>query len=114
MADIRIHHPHELGLERARKVARRWAADAEKKYDCTCTITEGPGGDTIDFKRTGVNGVMKVTADHFAVDCKLGILFGAFKGKIEEEVTRQLDTALAKEMAKMAAAKAAADAGTGT
>jgi putative polyhydroxyalkanoate system protein len=101
--EIHIHRTHELGLERARKVARRWAAQAEKDYDVTCHIIEGPAVDKVEFKRSGVNGVMTVAGDHFAVDCKLGILFGAFKGKIEEEATQQLEKALAKEAAKLLA-----------
>jgi Putative polyhydroxyalkanoic acid system protein (PHA_gran_rgn) len=47
---------------------------------------------------------VNVSGEHFAIDCKLGILYGAFKNKIEEEVARQLDTALAKETAKVAKA----------
>ncbi len=101
MPEIHIHREHALGLERARKVARKWADKAQKDYNVTCQITEGPSGDKVAFKRSGVDGVMTVAGDYFAVDCKLGILFGAFKGKIEEEATRQLETALAKEAAKL-------------
>ena len=102
MADIHIRRQHQLGLERARKVALKWAEYAEKKFEAQCTILEGDTKDVVQFKRSGVNGTMTVEADHFTVDCKLGLLFGAFKGKIEEETARQLDEAIAKEMKKLA------------
>lgn len=102
MADIHLHRNHQLGLERARKVALKWAEHAEKKFEVECTILEGETSDTVRFKRAGVNGTMIVAADHFTIDCKLGILFSAFKSKIEEESARQLDDALAKEAKKVA------------
>ena len=102
MAEIHLHRQHQLGLERARKVALKWAQHAEKTFDVECTILEGDTSDTVQFKRAGVNGKMIVAADHFTVDCKLGLLFGAFKSKIEIETARQLDEALAKEARKMA------------
>jgi hypothetical protein len=43
---------------------------------------------------------MIVTAEHFEVRAKLGLLMGAFAGQIQSEVGRQLDDALAKEKAK--------------
>ena len=100
MPDIHIRREHALGLPRARKVALRWAQHAEKEFDVECTVVEGETSDQVLFKRSGVNGTMTVAADHFIVDCKLGILFGAFKGKIEAETAKQLDDALAKEAKK--------------
>ena len=62
MSDIRIHRDHTLGLERARKVAWKWAEHVEKKYDMECTVLEGETSDTVQFKRAGVSGTMIVTA----------------------------------------------------
>jgi putative polyhydroxyalkanoate system protein len=72
----------------------------EKQYDMECTILEGETSDTVQFKRSGVSGTMIVTADHFALNAKLGLLMGAFAKQIEGEVCKQLDSALAKEEAK--------------
>jgi putative polyhydroxyalkanoate system protein len=102
MADIHIHRDHTLGLARARKVALKWAEHVEEKFEMDCTIVEGDTSDTVQFKRSGVSGTMVVTADHFQVDAKLGLLMGAFAGQIQNEVGKQLDTALAKEQAKVA------------
>jgi len=100
MSEITIHRDHSLGLERARKVAFKWAEHVEKKFDMACTIVEGDTSDTVQFTRSGVKGQMVVTADHFQVQAKLGLLLGAFAGQIESEVCKQLDQALAKEAAK--------------
>lgn len=100
MADIRIHRDHTLGLARARKVAWKWAEHVEQKYEMECTVLEGETSDTVQFKRSGVNGSMIVTGEHFEVSAKLGLLMGAFAGQIQAEVGRQLDDALAKEQAK--------------
>lgn len=100
MAAFSIRRDHTLGLARARKVAWKWAEHVEKKFELECTVVEGETSDTVQFKRSGVSGCMVVTADHFQVDAKLGLLLGAFAGQIEAEVARQLDTALTKEQAK--------------
>ena len=100
MAEIRIRRDHTLGLARARNVAWKWAEHVEKEYEMECTVVEGETSDTVQFKRSGVNGSMIVTAEHFEVSAKLGLLMGAFAGQIQAEVARQLDEALAKEQAK--------------
>lgn len=107
MSDVHIHRDHQLGLARARKVALRWAENAEKSFDVECTIIEGETSDTVEFTRAGVNGTMTVAADHFDVDVKLGFLLKAFAGKIESEASKELDKALAKEAAKDASRKEA-------
>lgn len=110
MAELRIHREHDLGLERARKVAWKWAEEAEKKFDMECTVIEGDFSDTVEFTRSGVNGRLIVAADHFDLEAKLGFLLGAFARTIEGEIQKTLDDLLAKGGggAKKAAPKAPA------
>ncbi|MCW5633743.1 MAG: polyhydroxyalkanoic acid system family protein [Rubrivivax sp.] len=114
MADLRIHREHELGLARARKVAWKWAEEAEKKFDMECTVIEGEYSDTVEFTRTGVSGRLIVAADHFDLEAKLGFLLGAFAKTIEGEIQKTLDTLLAegagggRKVAAKAGAKASA------
>ncbi|MBL8344328.1 MAG: polyhydroxyalkanoic acid system family protein [Rubrivivax sp.] len=113
MPDLRIHREHDLGLEKARKIAWKWAEDAEKKFDMECTVIEGEYSDTVEFTRSGVSGRLVVAADHFDLDAKLGFLLGAFSRTIEGEIEKTLDDLLAKGGAggaKKAAAKAPAKA----
>ncbi len=99
MPDIKISRTHVLGLAEARKIAYKWAEDAEKKLDMECTYEEGKTSDEVQFKRSGVDGSLKVTATGFDLHAKLGFLLGAFKGKIESEIEKNLDALLAKSAA---------------
>ena len=96
MPDIRIHRDHTLGLAKARKVAWAWAEEVEAKFDMECTVIEGDSTDTVEFKRSGVNGQLIVAADHFDLNAKLGFLLGAFAKTIEAQIEKELDALLAK------------------
>jgi putative polyhydroxyalkanoate system protein len=94
--DIRIHRDHQLGLAQARKVAWKWAEQAEQKFDMACTVIEGESSDTVEFTRSGVNGRLIVAGDHFDLEARLGFLLGAFARTIETEIEKNLDELLAK------------------
>lgn len=102
MADIHIERDHQLGMGGARKLAWRWAEQAENDFDMTCTYEEGDDCDEVQFTRSGVSGTLKVSAQKFELDARLGFLLGAFKDRIESEIVKNLDELLA---AKKPAAK---------
>jgi putative polyhydroxyalkanoate system protein len=108
MPDINITRDHALGLAEARKVAFKWAEHAEKKLDMECIYEEGKSADEVSFTRSGVEGTLKVTAAKFELHAKLGFLLGAFKGKIESEIEKNLDDLLSKSSKAAAAKKPAA------
>ncbi|HYE38412.1 MAG TPA: polyhydroxyalkanoic acid system family protein [Ramlibacter sp.] len=97
MADIHIVREHGLGLERARKLAFRWAEVAERKLQMECTYEEGKTADVVGFRRPGASGELKVTRDRFVLDARLGLLLGVFKGRIEGEIVKNLDELLEHE-----------------
>jgi putative polyhydroxyalkanoate system protein len=99
MADIHLTREHELGLAEARKIAFKWAEQVEEKFDMECTYEEGKTKDNVSFSRSGVDGTLVVTKDSFVLDAKLGFLLGAFKDKIEGEITKNLDALLKKKPA---------------
>lgn len=106
MANLHIRREHALGLKAARKIAWQWAEQVEQQFDMTCTYDEGAVEDVVAFTRSGVNGTLQVTADHFDLDAKLGFLLGAFKDRIEAEIVKNLDQLLAaKPVARKAAVK---------
>ena len=109
MADIHIHRTHHLGLARARKTAWQWAEAAEEKFGMACTVIEGKTSDVVEFTRAGVDGRLVVDADSFELTARLGLLLGAFRGRIEAEIEENVDAVLAKATAakKKPAAKAA-------
>lgn len=97
MPDIHIQREHSLGLPEARKLAFRWAELAEEKFDMACSYEEGKTSDLVSFRRSGVNGELKVTGDLFELDARLGFLLGVFKDRIETEIVKNLDELLAQE-----------------
>jgi len=111
MAEIHIRRDHHLGMAEARKLAWRWAEEAEQDFDMSCTYEEGRSCDEVQFTRSGVNGTLKVTKDHFELDAQLGFLLGAFKDRIESEIVRNLDDLLAARKPK---AKPATKVATGS
>lgn len=103
MANLHIRREHALGLKAARKVALKWAEEVEAEFGMECSYTEGKTEDLVTFTRSGVDGTLKVLPDHFELDAKLGFLLGAFKGRIEAEIVKNLDALLAAKPAKKAA-----------
>jgi putative polyhydroxyalkanoate system protein len=99
MADIHLERKHDLGMPEARKIAFQWAEQVEAQFDMQCTYEEGKTKDNVGFKRSGVDGSLVVTKDSFVLDAKLGFLLGAFKDKIEGEITKNLDALLKKKPA---------------
>lgn len=96
MPDIRIRRDHALGLARARQIALQWAEQARVKLDLECAVRTGNTGDTIEFKRAGVNGELVVAGDRLEIEARLGWLLAAFSKRIESEIEKNLDDLLAR------------------
>lgn len=104
MADLHILREHTLGLTEARKIAFKWAETAEEEFGMSCTYQEGTVSDEVCFTRSGVSGNLSVTHTRFELSARLGFLLGAFKGRIESEIVKNLDDLLApKKPAKLPA-----------
>lgn len=96
MPDLRIRRGHDLGLPQARRIAQDWVRSAQEQLHMACTYHPGEAMDRIAFTRSGVSGELRVAGDCFELDAKLGFLLGAFKDRIEQEVSDNLDALLAK------------------
>lgn len=105
MPDIAIHREHQLGLKKAREIAWQWAEKVEAEFNMECTVEEGDDEDLVHFERSGVNGTLRVTADAFDLNAKLGFLLGAFQRTIEGEILKNLDELLGGATAKKAPRK---------
>lgn len=105
MADLHILRQHTLGLPDARKVAFKWAEHAEEELGMHCIYEEGKTVDEVSFSRSGVHGTLSVTQDKFELHAKLGFLVGAFKARIESEITQNLDELLTPKPKPRAHAK---------
>ena len=94
MVDIRILRPHALGFSAARKIAFKWAQEAESEFGMACTYQEGAEADEVSFSRAGVKGTLAVSQDLFELNAQLGFLLSAFKDRIESEIVKNLDDLL--------------------
>jgi len=106
VADLHILREHTLGFAAARKIAFQWAEQAEGEFGMACTYEEGEAVDEVHFTRSGVQGSLKVSQGLFELQAKLGFLLGAFKGAIETEIVKNLDTLLSPQVKVKAKAQA--------
>jgi putative polyhydroxyalkanoate system protein len=108
MADIRIARPHGLPLSRAKAAAQAAADDLVREYAITCQWQ----GDTLNFRRSGVQGRIEVSPSQIAVEIRLGLLVRGFKSTIEQSVSKRLDELLAQitpAVAELVAPESGAD-----
>ena len=86
MADIDIRHAHSLPMPQAREAIEQAAQRLSEKFG----IDYAWNGDTVDFRRTGLDGRIELVPDELRVTAKLGFLLSAMKGPIETEIRRVL------------------------
>lgn len=96
MSDIHYAREHNLGLPKARELAKEWAGDAAKQMGLDCQHVEGPEQDTLTFERMGVTGTMLVSGTRFEMNVKLGMMMSAFKPMIEAEISKNLGRIIEK------------------
>lgn len=92
MADIRMIKYHSLPMAQARALVQTAADDLADEYD----LTSQWAGNTLHFRRSGVQGEMRVTESEIDLEVTLGFLLKAFKSKFVEHIEHNFDTLLAK------------------
>lgn len=90
MARIKVERPHSLGLAGARAKAEQLAERLASEYE----VRYRWAGDRLEFKRSGVDGVIEVSADSVRVELSLGLLLSAMSSRIKGEIERTLDKSL--------------------
>ena len=91
MARISVERAHGLGKEAAREKADKLAQKLSEQYG----LVPQWSGDTLNLKRSGVKGTVKVAEDSLRVEVELGLLMSAMSGTIKSEIEKALDKALA-------------------
>jgi len=102
MSDIRYRREHHLSIKEAKKIAQKAADDLGKEYD----LVSEWDGDTLHFRRSGVDGSMHVTAQYIDLAVKLGFLLRPFRSAFERHIERNLDSLLATSPKKTPATAA--------
>jgi putative polyhydroxyalkanoate system protein len=108
MSEINYVRPHALTVAQAKKVAQKTADDLAAEY----SLASEWEGDTLHFRRAGVDGHMKVTAAEIRLHVQLGFLLRPFKSKFEQHIERHLDELLAAARPAKAATRAAGKSST--
>lgn len=73
-------------MPRAREAIEQAAQRLSEKFG----IDYAWNGDTVDFRRSGLDGRIELVPDELRVTAKLGFLLSAMKGPIETEIRRVL------------------------
>ena len=87
MPAIDITRSHSLPLAEARAKVQRVADHIAEKFDVACTWEDN----VLHFRRSGVDGQIRVSAKQVHVMAQLGFLLSALRGTVEREVNRYLD-----------------------
>lgn len=87
MSTIQITHDHSLSPAEARKAVDDFAIKLGRKFGLDYRWED----DILHFKRSGIDGQISMTPGQLHVRAKLGLLFAAMKGPIEQEMRRVLD-----------------------
>jgi putative polyhydroxyalkanoate system protein len=90
MADIKMIKYHTLPLAQAKQLVQKAADDLGAEYD----LSSEWHGDTLRFRRSGVDGQMRVTASEIHLDVTLGFLLKPFKAKFVEHIEHNFDRLL--------------------
>lgn len=96
MPDIHIERSHQLGIDAARAIARKWVRQVEQEYGLECSYEEGPTRDLGRFSRAGIDGSVEVSGDSFRLQATLAGLFASFSGQIEQRLRQKLDDLLGR------------------
>ncbi len=86
MPSIDILHPHTKTPAQARKAIEAMA----KKLDERFGVSHDWDGDTLNFKRSGVDGKIKLAPKSLHVTAQLGFMLSMLKDPIESEIKRVL------------------------
>jgi putative polyhydroxyalkanoate system protein len=95
MADIRMIKYHSLPIKTARELVQKAADNLAEEYD----LSSQWAGNTLRFRRSGVQGEMRVNESEIDLEVTLGFLLKAFKSKFVEHIEHSFDTLLQKAQA---------------
>jgi putative polyhydroxyalkanoate system protein len=89
VATIQIRREFTMPRAKLRKELNRLAATMQEQWQLAC---EWQSDDCLDFRHSGAKGRIEIGAREFELNAKLGILMSPFKGTIEDEICKFIDT----------------------
>lgn len=103
MSKIDIRRSHSLPVAEARKQADLMARHLNKEFDLQSRWRNGE----LHFERSGVQGVMKVSAQEVHISADLGFVLSLIKSKIEARLNSHFDDVFGADRPKPKAEAAA-------
>lgn len=91
MAVISLTRDHQLSFEEITQRVNEIAVKLEQKLDIR---SEWENENTLQFRRKGANGSIEISEHTVDVTVRLGIMFRALKGMVQQELERVLDKQL--------------------
>lgn len=86
MSTIELEHAHRLPPDAARRAVEDVAVRLGQRFGMDYRWE----GDTLHFRRPGVDGRIAVAPGRLHVQARLGLLLAAMRGPIEQEIRRVL------------------------
>jgi len=87
MSHIHIRRTHQLCHEDARRSAEAVAEQLNEAFQ----LDYEWDGDTLRFRRSGVEGCVELGDCQVAVEARLGLLLRPLRGRFEQEIERYMD-----------------------
>ena len=87
MSNISLRQRHNKNPEELRELIRQMAVKLEERYQLS---SRWLNNDELEVARSGVKGRITLGADEVKVDIKLGLMMGAFKSTIQNEISRSM------------------------
>jgi putative polyhydroxyalkanoate system protein len=87
MPAIAIRRAHQGTLRKAKTLVNRIARYLADEYDVTSEWHQH----VLHFERPGVSGTIAVGSEFIDIEVELGLMFNAFRARIEREINEQLD-----------------------
>lgn len=87
MSGIDIRHAHSLPPAQARDAVQQVADKLAERFGAACDWQ----GETLRFKRSGIDGSIALMPGELHFTAKLGFLMSAMQGPIEAEIRRVLE-----------------------
>ena len=85
MSNIHIRRSFTMPRAELRKQLEDLTASLQEKWPLEC---QWQTDDCLSFKHSAVKGEIEIGKDEFELKAELGLLFGAFKGAIENEIAK--------------------------
>jgi putative polyhydroxyalkanoate system protein len=92
MADISVRRSHGMDYDQAKEKVNQIVSDLQNDIEYIDKVTWNNEGNAADVKGKGFSGDFRVDEDDIMVEIDLKFFAKPFKGKIEQQVKKRMDS----------------------